>query len=67
MMPSLQLPAGAFGQFARPLQSSPQDIYYFTKRSLSSSGLSSASLLNGLQDMLERVARALENADKRYN
>lgn len=58
---------GVPGQFAaRPLQSSPQDIYYFTKRSLSGSD-SSGPLLARLQELLERVARAIDNADKRYN
>lgn len=67
-LPGVQLPA-AFGQYARPLQTSPQDIYYFTKRSFPSlaSNLNSAGILSGLQELLERVAKAIDNADKRYN
>jgi len=59
----------AFAQYARPLQTSPQDIYYFTKRSLPSlmSNVNTAGLLGGMRDLLERVARAIDNADKRYN
>lgn len=51
------------------MQTSPQDFYYFTKRSLPSllGGVNTAGLMHGLQDVLERVVRAIDNADKRYN
>lgn len=63
-----------FGQVPRPLQSSPQDVYYFTKRSMGgapdgpfASNLLNSALAAGLHDLLERVNRAIENADKKYN
>lgn len=64
------LPPNPFAQYAaRPLQTSPQDIYYFTKRSLPGlmPSLNSGQLVAGFQDLLERVVQAIENADKRYN
>lgn len=70
-------------QLARPIQSSPQDLYYFSRRSFaddaadwpagsasassSSAGALSAALGVGLRELFERVNRAIENADKRYN
>lgn len=69
-------------QLARPMQSSPQDLYYFSRRSFaddaadwpagsasasSSAGALSAALGVGLRELFERVNRAIENADKRYN
>lgn len=65
---NLNLPS-AFAQYARPLQTSPQDIYYLTARSFPSllSNMNTAGLLHGAQQLLERVARAIDNADKRYN
>lgn len=67
-LPNMAFPA-AFSQYARPLQTSPQDIYYFTKRSFPSlmSGINTQGLIRGMQDLLERVAKAIDNADKRYN
>lgn len=64
----LNLPS-AFAQYARPLQTSPQDIYYLSARSFPSllSNMNTAGLLHGAQQVLERVARAVDNADKRYN
>lgn len=69
-LPNMQLAGNPFAQFApRPIQTSPQDIYYFTKRSLPSlmSSFNSEPLRAGLQDLLERLVRAIDNADKRYN
>lgn len=69
MLPNMhQLPA-AFNQYVRPLQSSPQEVYYFAGRSFPAlaSTFNSAGFRAGVQDLLERVGRAIENADKRYN
>lgn len=69
MNPNFNLPA-AFAQYAKPLQSSPQDFYYFTKRSLPglwSSAVSSEALASGFQDLLGRVLVAVENSGKQYN
>lgn len=75
---------------ARPVQTNPQEIYYFTKRSMGAGGhqqqsgaasgssglgswlpasstINSAQLIDGLQSLIERVSRAIENADKQYN
>lgn len=31
------------------------------------SGINTQGLVRGMQDLLERVAKAIDNADKRYN
>lgn len=58
-----------FGPFV-PYRNSPADFYAFSKRSLPASltsAFNSQAFMRGMQDVLERVARAIDNADKRYN